>query len=107
MDKEFAAKTRFGERIVHGPLTFALAVGLVGMTGIAKDSVIAWLGADIMRIPAPVKIGDTLRVNVEVTERRETQKADQGVTIMRYEVVNQRAETVMVFDMKYLMHRRT
>jgi acyl dehydratase len=106
MDKEYAAKTPFKERIVHGPLTFAMAVGLMGMTGYAKDSVIAWLGVDDMRIPAPVKIGDTIRLNAEITELRETKNPDQGFTMMRYEVVNQREETVMTFNMKFLMHRR-
>lgn len=107
MDREHAAKTRFGERIVHGPLTFALAVGLMGMTGYAKDSVSAWLGVDNMQIPAPVKIGDTIRLRAEITELRETKKPDQGLTVMRYEVLNQRHETVMTFDMKFLMHRRS
>ena len=106
MDKEYAARTPFKERIVHGPLTFAMAVGLMGMTGYAKDSVIAWLGVDNMRIPAPVKIGDTIRLHAEITELRETKNSDQGFTMMRYEVVNQREEPVMTFDMKFLMHRR-
>jgi acyl dehydratase len=106
MDKEYAARTPFKERIVHGPLTFAMAVGLMGMTGYAKDSVIAWLGVDDMRIPAPVKIGDTIRLHTEITELRETKNPDQGFTMMRYEVVNQREETVMTFNMKFLMHRR-
>ncbi|MFQ5342243.1 MAG: MaoC/PaaZ C-terminal domain-containing protein [Anaerolineae bacterium] len=105
MDATYAAQTQFGERIAHGPLTFALAVGLVGLTGIAKDSVIAWLGVDNMRIPAPVKIGDTIRVRAEVTDMRETKKPDQGYTVMRYDVVNQNDVTVMTFDMKFLMHR--
>jgi acyl dehydratase len=106
MDKEYAAKSPFKERIVHGPLTFAMAVGLMGMTGYAKDSVIAWLGVDNMRIPAPVKIGDTIRLHVEITELRETKNPDQGFALMRYEVVNQSEEPVMTFDMKFLMHRR-
>lgn len=106
MDKEYAAGTPFKERIAHGPLTFALAVGLMGTTGYAKDSVSAWLGVTDMRIPAPVKIGDTIRLHAEITELRETKNPDQGLTVMRYEVVNQRDETVMTFDMKFLMHRR-
>ena len=50
MDKEYASKTQFGERIAHGPLIFGMAVGLVGMAGFAEDSVIAWLGVD-PRVP--------------------------------------------------------
>ena len=34
MDREYAAKTQFGERLVHGPLIFGLAVGLVSLAGI-------------------------------------------------------------------------
>ncbi len=64
MDKEYAAKTEFGERLVHGPLIFALAVGLVGSAGFAGDAAVAWLGADKMRMLAPVKIGDTITVVV-------------------------------------------
>lgn len=107
MDREYAASTPFKERLVHGPLTFALAVGLMGMTRYAGDSVSAWLGVDNMRIPAPVKIGDTIRLHAEITEMRETKNTEQGFTKMRYEVVNQRQETVMVFDMNFLMHRRS
>jgi acyl dehydratase len=107
MDKEYAARTPFKERIAHGPLTFALAVGLMGMTGYAKDSVSAWLGVDNMKIPAPVKIGDTIRLKAEITGMRETKDPERGFTVMLYEVVNQRGETVMTFDMKFLMHRRS
>ena len=106
IDQEFASKTVFKERIAHGPLTFALSVGLMYRAGIAEDSVIAWLGADISRIPAPVKIGDTIHVEAQVTELRETKNASQGLMVMRYNVVNQRDEIVMVFDMKLLMHKR-
>lgn len=106
MDSEFASKTVFHERIAHGPLTFALGVGLMYRTGVAEDSVIAWLGADISQIPAPVKLGDTIHVEAEVTELRETKNPNQGVMVMRYHVMNQRGEMVMVFDMKFLMHKR-
>ena len=107
MNQEYAARTPFKQRVVHGPLTFAMAVGLMGMTGEAKDSVIAWLGVDNMRIPAPVFIGDTIQLRAEVTELIETKKPNQGFCKMRYEVTNQTREVVMVFDMNFLMHKKT
>lgn len=106
MDAEYAAQTPFKQRVVHGPLTFALAVGLMGMTREAKDAVIAWLGVDNMRIPAPVFIGDTIKLRAEVTELKETKRPSQGFCCMRYQVSNQRSEVVMEFDMNFLMHRR-
>jgi acyl dehydratase len=106
MNREYAAKTPFKQRIAHGPLTFALAVGLMGMTGQAKDSVIAWLGVDNMRIPAPVYIDDTITLKVEVTELRPTKTPEQGFCKMRYEVANQSNTVVMVFDMNFLMRKK-
>ena len=107
MDKEYAAKTSFGERLVHGPLIFGIAVGLVSMTGIGGTAVIAWLGADKMRMLKPVKIGDTVRVEVEVCEQRPTRRPEQGIQVWRYTVKNQRDEAVMVFDYTMMFKMRT
>lgn len=105
-DEEWAKKTVFGGRIAHGPLTFALAVGLVGMSGIFGDSLIAWLGMDRMRLPRPVRIGDTIHVEPEVIDKKETSKADRGVTTFKYVVKNQRDEVVGEWEYALLMHRR-
>jgi itaconyl-CoA hydratase len=107
MDKEYAAKTEFGERLVHGPLIFALAVGLVGSAGFAGDAAVAWLGADKMRMLAPVKFGDTITVVVEVIDKKPTSKPSKGVQVWRYTVKNQRQESVMVFDYTMMFHMRT
>jgi acyl dehydratase len=106
MDKEYAAKTQFGERLVHGPLIFALAVGLVGSAGFAGDSAIAWLGVDNMKMLGPVRIGDTVRVIVEVKEKTPTKKPERGIQVWRYTVKNQRDETVMELDYKMIFHMR-
>lgn len=78
-DEEYAKKTIFKGRIAHGPLTFALAIGLVYRTGIYGDSILAWLGIENMKIPAPVRIGDTIRVHAKVTEKRETKDPSRGI----------------------------
>ncbi len=106
MDKEYAAKTPFGERLVHGPLIFGLAVGLVGMAGFAGDSAIAWLGVDNLKMLAPVKFGDTITVIVEVMDKQETSKPEKGIQTWKYTVNNQRDEKVMVLDYKMMFHMR-
>ena len=106
MDKEYAAKTQFGERLAHGPLIFAMAVGLVSMAGFGGDAAIAWLGVDNMRMTAPVKIGDTITVEVEVMEKKETKSPERGVQMWRYTVKNQHGESVMVFDYTMMFHMR-
>lgn len=107
VDKEFAAQSSFGERLAHGPLIFALAVGLVSISGYGADSVIAWLGADKMRMTGPVKIGDTIRVTTEVGSHKATRDPSRGIQTWRYTVTNQRDETVMVFDYSMMFHMRT
>ena len=107
MDEEHAKKTPFGTRIAHGPLIFAMAIGLAYIVGFYGDSIIAWLGLENMRIPRPTKIGDTIRVELEVKEKRETSKPETGIGIITYTVKNQRDEDVMIFDCLQLMHRRT
>lgn len=106
MNKEYAGQTRFGERLAHGPLIFALAVGLVAQAGIDGNAVIAWLGVDDMRMLAPVKIGDTITVVVEVKEHQSTSAADKGIQTWRYTVQNQNGEAVLAFDYKMMFHLR-
>jgi len=106
MDREYAAKTQFGERLVHGPLIFGLAVGLVSLAGIGGDAAIAWLGVDDMRMLKPVKLGDTVRVIVEVRGQQSTSNPRRGVQVWRYTVRNQRDEEVMAFDYKMMFHMR-
>ncbi|MBI5248818.1 MAG: MaoC family dehydratase N-terminal domain-containing protein [Desulfomonile tiedjei] len=106
MDKEYAANTEFGERLAHGPLIFGLAVGLVSIAGFGGDSAVAWLGADNMRMLSPVKIGDTITVEVEVMDKKPTKKPERGIQTWRYTVKNQRGESVMAFDYKLMFHMR-
>lgn len=106
MDRVYAESTQFGERLAHGPMIFALAVGLVAQAGFGGDSVIAWLGADNMRMVAPVRIGDTVTVQVDVKEKKVTRDPRKGVQTWLYTVLNQRGETVMSFDYTMMFRLR-
>lgn len=106
MDRVYAEATQFGERLVHGPMIFALAVGLVAQSGIGQDAVIAWLGANNMRMKAPVKMGDTITVVVQVKEQKPTRDRKRGVQTWLYTVRNQRGEDVMDFDYTMMFHMR-
>ncbi len=106
MDEEYARNTIYGGRIAHGPLIFSMAIGLVYLSGTYGNSILAWLGVENMRLPAPVKIGDTIRVRASVAEKRETRNPGRGVTKFHWEVTNQRGETVMSLDYILMMYRR-
>lgn len=105
-DAEWAAKSPFGQRIAHGPLTFSLAVGLMYQSQAYGDAIIAWLGADQIRATAPVYIGDTLHVVATVTACRPASDPSRGVVNLDYAVRNQRDEDVMVLSLAMLMRSR-
>src|SRR5882757_5736750 len=72
LDAEYAAGTEFGRIVVNGLFTFALMVGLsVGDTTLG--TLVANLGYDAVVMPKPVFVGDTLRFETTVLDKRESQ----------------------------------
>jgi len=63
-DEEAASKTRFGGRVVHGMLTTSLVSAAV-----ARIPGTVVLLEDGFRYTAPVRIGDTVRVEGVISER--------------------------------------
>jgi acyl dehydratase len=95
MDLEYIRQESvFKSRVAPGVLTFAIAEGLALQTGIFHGTGLALMHYDV-RVVAPVLAGDTIRLEIEVAEKRETKKPDRGVVTFRHRVVNQRAETVL------------
>lgn len=105
LDAEYAAKTPFGQRIGHGPLTLSVALGLLTQTGYFTH-VEAWLGMDEVRAIQPVFIGDTIHVEATVVEARKTSRPGRGVWSLSYAVMNQGGATVMTFRSSFLISCR-
>ena len=106
VDAVYASKSQFGERLVHGPLVFSMAVGLVSLSGMFADSAVAWLGADTVRMRSPVRIGDTLRVVATHKSLEPTSNLLKGTQTWGFEVLNQRGESVLTFDHRVMTHLR-
>lgn len=68
LDPEFAAGTQFGECIAHGMLTGAFISAAIAMELPGPGSI--YLGQSI-EFRAPVKLGDTVTINLEVTGKHE------------------------------------
>ena len=65
-DKEKANKSAFGERVAHGYLTLAVALGLVIRSGAINTNLfIALKSIESVKFLKPVKIGDTLTVSYQ------------------------------------------
>ena len=106
MDREYVAReTPYGKPIVPGTLTFSTAEGLTILSGILHHTGIAFLGVELT-VAQPVFIGDTIRVEIEVLERRETKKPDRGIVTFAHRVINQHNATVMTYTVKRMIRRR-
>lgn len=104
-DEQFCGNTRFGTRIAHGPLTFALAVGLVGASGFYGDAIVALLEIKSLRALKPVLPGDTVHVRAKVAEMVEGNNPKYGQLQVNYSVVNQKEDEVMIFQQVMLARR--
>jgi acyl dehydratase len=105
MDMEYVARESvFGRRAAPGALTFAISEGLVMQTGLIHGTGMAFLGGEI-RVMAPVLQGDTVRVEVEVTDKRETKKPDRGIVTYTHRVLNQRDEVVLEARLQRMIRR--
>lgn len=91
-----AGEGPYNGRLVPGALTFVFAEGLVMLTGVIHGTGLAFLGTEL-RVIAPVYVGDTIDVEVEVTEARASRTPGRGVVTTRNRVRNQRGEEVLVY----------
>jgi acyl dehydratase len=78
----------------QGVLTFSIAIGLMESCGILDD-VVAFLGTEKLRFVKPVYIGDTLRVLVELKDKKFSKGGSRGTVHYEWRVVNQHDEEVL------------
>ena len=106
IDAEAAAASEFGRILVNGTFTFALMIGLsVGDTTLG--TLVANLGYDKLVMPKPVFIGDTLRVDTEVVELKDSRsRPEAGLVTFRHRTFNQRDEVVCQCLRSALLLRR-
>jgi acyl dehydratase len=107
LDEEYCREhTEFGQRVVNSCFTLGLMVGVsVGETTLGTT--IANLGWDEVRFPKPVFHGDTIRVESEVLEIRESKsRPDNGIVIFAHRAFNQKNEIVATCKRSALMLRK-
>ena len=98
--------TEFGQRIVNSCLTLGLMVGIsVGDTTVGTT--VANLGWDEVRFPNPLFHGDTIRIETEVLELRESKsRPENGIVIFAHRAYNQHDKLVGECKRSALMHRK-
>ena len=89
LDAEYMKDTEFGRILVNSCFTLGLMVG-ISVNDTTQGTSVANLGWDEVRFPAPIFVGDTLRIETEVLDVRESQsRPDQGIVTFAHRAYNQ------------------
>lgn len=106
LDAEYMKHSEFGKPIVNSCLTLGFMVGIsVGDTTVGTT--VANLGWDEVRFPKPLFHGDTIHVQTEVLEVRDSKsRPDNGIVVFAHRAYNQYDELVGECKRSALMHRK-
>ncbi|MFH0767985.1 MAG: MaoC/PaaZ C-terminal domain-containing protein [Chloroflexota bacterium] len=104
-DAEYMKKSIFGERIAHGFIAFNVSTGLAARLGpyvYTPKELLGFEGWQDVRFTAPVKIGDTIHVELTVKDLKPKDK-DRGILTYETKIINQREEMVMIGTQRLLV----
>ncbi len=102
----YAGKSQQGRNVVVGPLIYSLALGM--SVSDVSGKAIANLATEQLSHPAPVFHGDTLFVESEVLEKKESRsKPDRGTVKVHTRVRNQDGVLVAEFRRLVLVPRNS
>lgn len=106
LDAEYMKASDYGRILVNSTFTLGLMVGVsVGDTTLG--TAVANLGWDEVRFPAPVFIGDTLRIETEVIELRESKsRPNAGIVTFLHRAWNQDDVLVASCKRSGLQHKK-
>jgi acyl dehydratase len=107
LDEEYCrTETEFGQRIVNSAFTLGLMVG-ISVNDTTLGTTVANLGWDEVRFPAPLFHGDTVHVESEVVEVRDSKsRPKNGIVIFEHRAYNQKRVLVASCKRSALMHRK-
>lgn len=108
LDEEAARRSSFGGLVASGWQTCALMMRMACDAFLLDTATAGSPGVDVIRWVKPVRPGDTLRVRARTLHARQLKSRPQlGNVLIRYEVLNQRDETVLTMDGNTMMFRRS
>jgi acyl dehydratase len=94
-DEEYARTTPLGRRVVHGTYGITLALGSLQARLLeSSDPLIAALGIKEWNYKAPLFVGDTVHVEIEIVNKRLTSKGDRYIVERLIRLINQHGTVV-------------
>jgi len=106
LDAEFSKQSIFGKQIVNSIFTLGLVTG-IPVQDTTLGTTLGNLGFRDIEFPKPVFFGDTLRVETEALDKRESKsRPDTGIVGIEHRGYNQDNDLVCVVRRTALMKRR-
>ena len=106
LDAEYMKTTEFGKPLVNSCLTLGFMVG-ISVNDTTHGTTVANLGWDEVRFPKPLFHGDTIRVESEVLEVRDSKsRPNNGIVVFAHRAFNQDDELVGECKRSALMLRK-
>jgi acyl dehydratase len=106
LDAEYMKDTEFGKPLVNSCLTLSFMVG-ISVNDTTHGTAVANLGWDEVRFPKPLFHGDTIRVESEVLEMRESKsRPDNGIVVFAHRAYNQDGDLVGCCKRTALMQKQ-
>lgn len=104
-DREYGAKSEFGQMLVNSCLTLSIVTGM-SVSDVSQKTV-ANLGWREVKLVGPVFVGDTLYAESEVLAVRESKsRPNQGIVTIRTTGLKQGGETVISCERSMLIPKR-
>jgi acyl dehydratase len=106
IDREFAAKTEWGQPIMNSLFTLGLMIG-ISVNDTTLGTTMANLGMTEVKFGRPVFHGDTIRVSTEVMAKRESRsRGNVGIVELHHRAYNQRDELVAECRRQVMVRRK-
>jgi len=106
LDAEYMKNTEFGKPLVNSCLTLSFMVG-ISVNDTTHGTTVANLGWDEVRFPKPLFHGDTIRIETEVLDKRDSKsRPDNGIIVFEHRAFNQHDELVGICKRTALMHKK-
>ena len=101
-DAEYARDAFMGQRVAHGMLTLSYAIGQAYQLGILERTVLGFRGLE-MKFSSPVYIGDTIHVELKVSELKSARRLGGGTVVLETRIIKQDGTVVQRGSLSLLM----
>jgi acyl dehydratase len=107
LDVEYMrTQSEFGAPLVNSFFTLGLIVG-ISINETTHGTTVANLGMEQVRFPKPLFVGDTVRVETEVLDKRVSRsRPNNGILTLEHRGFNQHAELIAICRRSVLMLRQ-